>query len=604
LNYKFQDGAIIATGPFYQKNHYDLANHKIMCRLDGCGNISQYSIANRNPVFQPDSFYRNIMINGLKLPANTEKKATVFGKKQVIEYWLEGYNIKDTVFIDEMTNAIFIQVEVEACNPNLLSGGGNIQDEQGYLSINFGFLLDPSNPHLEIACSEDLILKEVEGFGYHYKLSNPIAGRQKSMLRFVMSGGGERETAVCIDAADVKALTAKDLLEQFDRYFDAMNRYNERLIERMPKSDAFRQALYVSSLNCALSAYKDIDGFKGFFAGTSYQTPARTYYRDGYYTCLPLLSLYPELAREQIINLSYGINERGECPSGVKVGHAPFWENHLDSPQYYSILVHDYIMTAHDYSVLDEKIGTGDTVLSLMIRINDALLSKVDGNYLLVREEYNRHDWADNVYRCGYVTYIEALLYQSLYGLGRILALSGRDGSRYSTACELVKRGINTQLWDEDRGYYINYKSENYLEDNLSLDTVLTVLYGIADETRSIRVLKNMENFLETRNNTKQVFGDWGVMCVYPFYRYKQHLVEKSSFDYVYHNGSDWPYLSCLYAYAKKKYHLEYEYPLTRWFEYGLEQGWLTPVEYYNPVTGRGGLLQGWSSMALVALLE
>jgi glycogen debranching enzyme len=111
-----------------------------------------------------------------------------------------------------------------------------------------------------------------------------------------------------------------------------------------------------------------------------------------------------------------------------------------------------------------------------------------------------------------------------------------------------------------------------------------------------------MENLLETKHNSAQPFGDWGVMCCWPAYKHKEHLVEKSSYDYVYHNGSDWPFWSSVYALAKIKFGLDGAYPAMRWFSYGLEQHWYTPVEYYNPLTGRGSPLQGWASMGVLAL--
>lgn len=43
---------------------------------------------------------------------------------------------------------------------------------------------------------------------------------------------------------------------------------------------------------------------------------------------------------------------------------------------------------------------------------------------------------------------------------------------------------------------------------------------------------------------------------------------------------------------------------LLRWWDYSLEQGWLTPVEYYSPAFPVGGMLQGWSSMPAAALLQ
>lgn len=64
----------------------------------------------------------------------------------------------------------------------------------------------------------------------------------------------------------------------------------------------------------------------------------------------------------------------------------------------------------------------------------------------------------------------------------------------------------------------------------------------------------------------------------------------------MYHNGADWPYWSAMYAYALKMYGREYSYQLTRWFEYNIEKGNYTPVEFYSPYCKTGSSLQGWSS--------
>ena len=109
-----------------------------------------------------------------------------------------------------------------------------------------------------------------------------------------------------------------------------------------------------------------------------------------------------------------------------------------------------------------------------------------------------------------------------------------------------------------------------------------------------------MEALLETRNNAR--YGEFGTLCVYPPYAASARLVEKSAYPLRYHNGADWPYLSALYAFAKKLYGMDYRYPLTRWFTVGLEQGFATPVEYYSPYYPAGGMLQGWSAFAAVVL--
>ena len=111
-----------------------------------------------------------------------------------------------------------------------------------------------------------------------------------------------------------------------------------------------------------------------------------------------------------------------------------------------------------------------------------------------------------------------------------------------------------------------------------------------------------MERLLESKNNSEQGAGDWGTMCVYPFYKNAEHIVQKSSLPYYYHNGGDWPYLSCMYAYAKLMYGMDYMYPLTRWFEYNIRQGNYTPIEFFSPVHPKGSLLQAWSSTGAFVL--
>ena len=127
-------------------------------------------------------------------------------------------------------------------------------------------------------------------------------------------------------------------------------------------------------------------------------------------------------------------------------------------------------------------------------------------------------------------------------------------------------------------------------------------LFGLTDGDRAVRMLANMEKMLESRNNTKQQAGDFGVLSVYPFYKNIADTVQKSTLPYYYHNGGDWPYLSGMYAYAKLMYGMDYEYPLTRWFTYNLSKGNYTPVEFFSPVHPDGSLLQAWSSTGAFVL--
>ena len=49
-------------------------------------------------------------------------------------------------------------------------------------------------------------------------------------------------------------------------------------------------------------------------------------------------------------------------------------------------------------------------------------------------------------------------------------------------------------------------------------------------------------------------------------------------------------------------YNMDYMYPLTRWFEYNIEKGNYTPIEFFSPIQKDGSLLQAWSSTGAFVL--
>jgi hypothetical protein len=61
------------------------------------------------------------------------------------------------------------------------------------------------------------------------------------------------------------------------------------LKETFRSEDEELNALYSYSLNASISSYKQLgEGFTGYFAGIDYQSPPRTYFRDGYWTLTPI----------------------------------------------------------------------------------------------------------------------------------------------------------------------------------------------------------------------------------------------------------------------------------------------------------------------------
>lgn len=629
MSITFKDGAILKDDVFYNKTLYDVSNNLITAQFDGRGNISRYAVINKWDIIE--GFYSTLSINDVNLNIYEPKQVSMIGKIQKVKFKHNGSNITLTQFIDDNTNAIFTEYQFESdidADINLTFNLG--LDFTSYLKQLFstrlslktfakllgGYLSNRKAKNKEILDNDDCYIVKNNILGDFY-LDLAMSGEGKALerekiyynqyninlslkageiknLRFVLSAGTRGDYSYC------------DVHRAFKNYD---KHYNEALdyVEKLPNIDTDNQMIksyYKSLVNCSLSMYKELGDFKGFIAGINYQSPARTYYRDSYWTVLSVISSRPELVRNQIITLSGGIDKDGKCPSAVKYNFKNWWGDHYDSPSFFAILLYDYVKHTGDISILDEKWRKG-TILAAAQVVIDRLSLHCDHTGLLVKSgEFNRRDWADNVFRTGYVTYDEALYARALFALSELYLVKAKKqlSAKYSEMYIQVKDSINHLLWDEDKGYFINYKDGDFVEDNLSIDTVTIALFSLADELRIKKMLEAMETKLETRNNSEQKAGDYGVMCVYPFYKNNKDLVSKSSYPYYYHNGADWPYLSGIYAYAKIMYGMDYKYPLFRWFDYNISKGNYTPVEFFAPPHADGSMLQGWSSTGAFVL--
>lgn len=623
----YKDGAIVAQGQLHEKAEYDVSNNRITAQFDGRGAISKYAVMNKYSVFS--NFYAIITLDGKPLDYMCDKRVVMLGKKQVTYIHKGGAGITLTQFLDTDNNCIYVEyailsdrdIDFKCVNnfginyesyvtqlpTNRLSAGNLLRivgglmrkkkvtcetrgDVKKYCSEVMGdFYLD-----VAIGCGGEIGECE-RGFFNQFSLGGKVSAGVRAVFRYVISAGTKGDFTYC------------DVLKafyNFDKAVAAANNYALSLKCPVKLEGDFLNAYYKSLLNCSLSNYKELGKFKGFLAGIVYQFPARTYYRDAYWTVLSVLPVRPDLVRNEIVTLARGIDGKGECPSAVKFNFKNYWGNHYDSPSFYVIMLYDYVAHTGDMSVLDVKCA-GGTCLSAAHKVMRRLLKEADSTGMIVKGgKYNRRDWCDNVFRGGYVTYDEALYARALYAMSELYRAKGESelSRDYLSKYIKVKESINRLLWDEDKGWYVNYKDGDFTEDNLSIDTVVCALYDIADEERAKRMLSAMERLLETKNNSEQGAGDWGTMCVYPFYKNAEHIVQKSSLPYYYHNGGDWPYLSCMYAYAKLMYGMDYMYPLTRWFEYNIRQGNYTPIEFFSPVHPKGSLLQAWSSTGAFVL--
>ena len=621
----FENGALVYSDVFSKRCFYDISNNLLTAQFDGTGSISKYAVVNKWDFIE--CYYNQMSVNGLPFDYYAEKRVEMCGRIQTVKAAFNGADITVRQFADSSTNALFTEFEVFAGDgdvvfENTVNFGLNITSwmknffsarfTAGNLSrLIFGTLGSEIKGHKKTEKSDDLLIIRntvIENFYFDFAVTGNAEALESNHLyinqfasAITVPKGETKKLRIVLSAGTRKDFSYTDVAEcikDFDKYYAAAVKY----IDDMPVPEScktdFEKAYFRSLYNTAVSMYKEVGAFRGFIAGIVYQSPARTYYRDGYWTAISVLKNRPELVRNEVLTLAAGIDKDGKCPSAVKFNFKNWWGNHYDSPSFFAILLYDYVRMTGDKSILQEKAG-GQTVLSAAVKVIEKLSEYSDDTGLLYkRGPYNRRDWCDNVFREGYVTYDEALYARALYALSRLTREYDEASSKaYFLRYEKVKAAINDILWDPELGYYVNYKNESYTEKNLSVDTVVTVLYSIAPRDRAASVLKNMERYLESKNNTEQKAGDFGVLSVYPFYKPNRSVVLKSSLPYYYHNGGDWPYLSAAYAYAKMMYGMEYKYPLTRWFEYNLGKLNFTPVEFFAPPHPDGSLLQGWSAL-------
>lgn len=630
MSYKYgANGEIAVSEKFHKKVCFDVANNLITAQFDGRGGISKYAVMNKFSVFS--AFYPLYTINGRPLEYMCDKTVEMLGKKQITTFSENGADITLTQFLDTKTNCIFVENKVTAKDSdvdfdlttnfginfesyvqqllaNRLSAGNickiiggllkkkkrSITETDGMTYIRGDVMGDF---YIDVAFNCKAYGHEHERGAYNqFSFGGKVAKGETKSFRYVLSAGTRDDFTFC----DVKAA-----LKNFDNALCDCNAYASGLKCPAHIQGDFLNAYYKSLLNASLSNYKELGKFKGFLAGIVYQFPARTYYRDAYWTVLSVLPVRPDLVRNEIITLANGISKKGECPSAVKFNFKNYWGDHYDSPSFFVLMLYDYLVHTKDFTILNEKVKAGRVINSANL-VLQRLMKETDESGLLVKGgEYNRRDWCDNVFRSTYVTYDEALYARALFAMSEIYKICLDDEAKskeYADKYQKVVKSINDLLWDEEKGWFVNYKSSDFVEDNLSIDTVVIALFGLTDETRIKRMLQNMQDLLESKNNKEQGAGDFGTLSVYPFYKNTKDIVQKSSLPYYYHNGGDWPYLSCVYAYAKLMYGMDYMYPLTRWFEFNVEKGNYTPIEFFSPVHPDGSMLQAWSSTGAFVL--
>ncbi len=559
---KFQDGKTVFCGKYHETANYDMSNERIAVRADGKGGLTSYRVANATGELLSSVLSLDLAVNGKRLSPYLSKTVKMVGRMQEVALQTDASELSVTTFLDKTTNGVFF----------LLKGEG--------LNIDVCF-----------NCRAAKSVSQTGAFvqGENFCLSSSAAGdwTQENDC-FYASAKGEVKLLFSLNASVEEHLAAFQTFD--DRFARCKAEVAEVAEVVFPASvqTEEQKALYLAAYFTALENHKTIGEFNAFAAGINYLDPVRTYYRDSYFTVLPLLSSRPELVKAQILTLAKGISEDGSCPSAVKSDFSAFWGDHYDSPSFFVLEVYDYVAATGDDSILAL---VGDKIKKVLAKLQ----TKTDETGLIYKDgDFNKRDWADEVNRNGYVTFVEALYYRALVAASRLF--NGDLAASYAAEAKRVKAAVNDLLFDEEKGYYVNYKTKDETEDNLSVDTVFAVLFGIADEDRSRRVLDNMEKLLESQNNKEQEGGAFGVMCVYPPYKLPKAACNKSSRFFDYHNGANWCYLTAMYAYAKSLYGKDWLTPLMETFRYMTDHGYYTLIEYFSPCCPAGSPLQAWSA--------
>jgi hypothetical protein len=459
------------------------------------------------------------------------------------------------------------------------------------------------------------------------------AGLQaKAQFSLDVPSGGARQLAWVLAAGDERQLESS--LARHEAVYQQVCTYARWLRDCHPVTDALPaeqfgmnpslsaaaqsllQSLFVAGLNSAVAMFKRFPGdFAGLLAGAAYAYPPRLYYRDSYWTAQVLLKFRPDLVRRHLLSLARGIHPSGACPSAVFAPHlfqtgdrpgALDWlPDHYDAPPYFVLLLDEYLRSSGDQQLLHQIIqGTSWTVWQAACQALLYLTTRDRDGDGLIEKPYQANDWADNVRRNVWVTYDQVLYAAALQAGARLAAAHAEveTAERFQAQADKAREALIDGLWDEELGYLINYRRPGFSETHFSIDTLLAVYYNLVDERRARRILQ-AARLLQTRYNPHQPFGDWGVMCVYPLYRQQADLFDITAQPYRYHNGADWPYWDGVYAAVlQRRNDPDWRYVLARWWEYSLEHGWITPVEYYSPPYPGGGMLQGWSGMPAAVL--
>jgi hypothetical protein len=644
-----KDGSLWIEEP-EKTSGFDMGNRALFIKTNGSGDLNQIFFVQGALA---GSWQLNLTADGIHVHFQT---ARAIGRLWQLHYQNESAQISVTLFLDEKTPSAFERIEVSAGNNKSVNlevsvkvyitappaPKGNFKDlvatflpripaYSGYWGWGMGrWLRTPSPRHLRQTGEASL---EASGrVAWKLDSSQPftkcsIKNKTAKLNYSLQISAGQSK---CLDLAlgDANSLSKAGLLEQIPAALQNANDYAEWLAGQIDIEDPLLHSLYVAGLNASVSMFKEFPaGVKGLMAGPDYAFPPRIYFRDSYWTAQALMCPAPQLVRAHLLSLAAGVHADGQCPSGIFVKHLlQFWHapancnadwlpNHFDSPAFFILLLNDYLQATGDWELLtavpqaiNPRLGGPElTVGQFAHAAMDYLISQDCDGDGLIEKPYAANDWADNVRRSTWVAYDQSLYIAALKAYTGLCQHIEAGGSPkyYQGIAGMALEAMQRELWDDELGYLVNYRRPGFTEKNLSVDTLVALYFHLLNEPHTRSVIRAADFSLRANNNHSQPYGNYGLLCVFPPYSKAADLFDKSAHPYCYHNGADWPYWDGMVASIL----LERRDPaglavLSRWWVYGLKQGWLTPVEYYSPPYPVGGMLQGWSSMPAATLFR
>ena len=616
---------------------YSIANPALTATFENPGRIGAYRVIGSGPLLEPGSWQARLLLDDAQLtgyPPMTRARGHL-----LVETWpVQGCRLTVSSFCDEQRNIIYqaYQLQSQDGRPHTLE-----------LSIRAGFLADEDQASYALHYDERFgavvaILGETPWPGQPYTLPARAAllgadrtpdewqvSDHRAYLTYRLAVPAQEEQALCVVLTGGWSRAEHETLfvvgaRQWRQALAGAEQHGDWLAGRLETEDRLLHSLFTAGLSTAHSSYhEDHAGrYQALLpSGEAGYGPEVTYPCDAYWCAQALLPFQPEWVRAEILTLARAIDREGRLGHGVwllpqfdKAAGLPLagWTDACDSPSYFAMLVHDYLAWTADWALLEEPIAGR----SLWEKAQDCVnyLRRRDTNHdSLLEKGREQPDWAFDILRSDWVTYDLALHYQALKCIAEIAIVRGdeetaRDFADWAAGAQ---RAINARLWDEGRGYYVDYVrgQHDFVEDHAAIDTVVATLFGLGTERQTHRHLEYLERILETRHNTEQYYGDWGVMSCFPFYKERADLTGRSAWAYSYHNGGAWPGWSGIYALAQLLHRRQgWRYALERWWTYSLSQYWFTPVEFYSPPydapqVRESAPLYAWSAMPAAAMI-